>query len=369
MENIFGSNLRRSRQKKELTQEQVASALGVSYQAVSKWENGVANPDLSLIVPLAKLLEVSTDELLGVSDSAQEERKKQFIEQIRSISNWKAEGRKIQLEYAKAFVAEFPNDPDALFHYENCLGSYISYDASQEEKHELLLLQEQCCQKFLALPGTASHGKRAVTLSLINVLCALDRRAEAVKLAKAQIEDKEFQLDCLSKCLEGDEKTVMLLKNASEKAHAFLRALYKLEMDEAYQTAEDFLNLLDPIPNDGYYENLITLHEMKARRYVKLKAYDKVMEEYAVCADLAVKMEKYIQAHPEEEPWYSNPTFQKCTSGKELYQEVNPHDMIRVFLTAPDKKAMFEREDHKELVKIVTARANAFDPFNKSSKK
>ena len=162
---------------------------------------------------------------------------------------------------------------------------------------------------------------------------------------------------------------MMLLKNASEKAHAFLRALYKLEMDEAYQTAEDFLNLLDPIPNDGYYENLITLHEMKARRYVKLKAYDKVMEEYAVCADLAVKMEKYIQAHPEEEPWYSNPTFQKCTSGKELYQEVNPHDMIRVFLTAPDKKAMFEREDHKELVKIVTARANAFDPFSKSSKK
>ena len=80
-----------------------------------------------------------------------------------------------------------------------------------------MLLREQCCQKFLALPGTRDHGQKSVILSLIDVLCALDRRAEAVELAKAQTEDKEFQLDCLSKCLEGDEKTVMLLKNASEK--------------------------------------------------------------------------------------------------------------------------------------------------------
>ena len=47
-----------------MSQEQVAEALGVSRQAVSKWENGTAEPSTSNLLALAKLYEVDVSELL-----------------------------------------------------------------------------------------------------------------------------------------------------------------------------------------------------------------------------------------------------------------------------------------------------------------
>ena len=84
MENTFATNLKKLRQKKGLTQEQVADALHITPQAVSKWENGVANPDLSLIVPLSKLLSVTTDALLQPDGCVNEARKQELTNELRS---------------------------------------------------------------------------------------------------------------------------------------------------------------------------------------------------------------------------------------------------------------------------------------------
>ncbi len=56
-------NIKRLRLQKNLTQEQLAAALGVSAQAISKWETSETYPDGTLLVPLAKELDVSLDEL------------------------------------------------------------------------------------------------------------------------------------------------------------------------------------------------------------------------------------------------------------------------------------------------------------------
>jgi transcriptional regulator with XRE-family HTH domain len=54
------------RKKANLTQEVLAEKCSVSAQAVSKWENGLSAPDISLLPTLAKLFNISCDELLGV---------------------------------------------------------------------------------------------------------------------------------------------------------------------------------------------------------------------------------------------------------------------------------------------------------------
>ena len=77
MEHI-GLKIKSLRKKKDLTQEKLAEYLGVSFQAVSKWETGVASPDLSMIIPLARLLGCSTDELFGLVDSAADPRKNEL---------------------------------------------------------------------------------------------------------------------------------------------------------------------------------------------------------------------------------------------------------------------------------------------------
>lgn len=56
------------RKNNNLTQSQLAELIGVSSQAISKWETGAGYPDLSVIVPLAIALGISTDELLEYKD-------------------------------------------------------------------------------------------------------------------------------------------------------------------------------------------------------------------------------------------------------------------------------------------------------------
>ena len=59
----IGNNIKQLRQRLNLTQEQVALKLGVSYQAVSKWENNANTPDISLLPEIADLFGVSIDSL------------------------------------------------------------------------------------------------------------------------------------------------------------------------------------------------------------------------------------------------------------------------------------------------------------------
>ena len=122
----IGRKIKELRKKKDMTQEKLAEYLHVSFQAVSKWETGAATPDLSLIVPLARLLNVTTDELFGISndvDVRQEELLKIWQE------TWNTGDTEKRYEIAKTAVSEYPGnfdylmwlaDAEALFAIHNC---------------------------------------------------------------------------------------------------------------------------------------------------------------------------------------------------------------------------------------------------------
>lgn len=61
----IGRNIKQLRQQKNLTQEQVAAKLGVTYQAVSKWENETNTPDIALLPDIAALFGVTIDALFA----------------------------------------------------------------------------------------------------------------------------------------------------------------------------------------------------------------------------------------------------------------------------------------------------------------
>lgn len=60
----LGETLKELRTEKNMTQEFVAESLGVSRQAVSKWENGSSEPSTSNLIAIAKLYEIPPEELL-----------------------------------------------------------------------------------------------------------------------------------------------------------------------------------------------------------------------------------------------------------------------------------------------------------------
>ena len=77
----MGAIIARKRKELGMTQEQLAGALGISYQAVSKWENELSSPDISTLPLLADLFEMSLDELFGRAPMQPEEKTQDEPEQ------------------------------------------------------------------------------------------------------------------------------------------------------------------------------------------------------------------------------------------------------------------------------------------------
>ncbi len=74
----IGDKIKSLRKQQDVTQEKLAAYLSISYQAVSKWENGTALPDVTLIPGIANFFGVSADELLGMKDTEETEELKEF---------------------------------------------------------------------------------------------------------------------------------------------------------------------------------------------------------------------------------------------------------------------------------------------------
>ena len=67
MINEFGEIFKTLRKEKHLTQEQIAEILGVSPQAVSRWENSATFPDITLLPQISGYFDTTVDELLGIT--------------------------------------------------------------------------------------------------------------------------------------------------------------------------------------------------------------------------------------------------------------------------------------------------------------
>ncbi len=80
---IFGNFLQELRQRKGLTQLQLGSLVGVSDKAVSKWENGSAKPQSSLLPRLGEVLDISVDDLLSCQDPSFERDDRKGITQMK----------------------------------------------------------------------------------------------------------------------------------------------------------------------------------------------------------------------------------------------------------------------------------------------
>lgn len=88
MSSTMGQIIKDLRKKNGFTQEELAERLGVTYQAVSKWENDTGMPDISQVVPLASIFGVSTDVLFGIADTTENEEAWKIVQHAGSIEKY-----------------------------------------------------------------------------------------------------------------------------------------------------------------------------------------------------------------------------------------------------------------------------------------
>lgn len=108
MNETIGNRIAKFRKVKGMTQEDLANKLGVSPQAVSKWENDASCPDISLLPQLCRLLDVTTDELLTGKNNEVKlvpvEQRKSMDELTLRIKVDSAQGDKVRVNLPMSLV-------------------------------------------------------------------------------------------------------------------------------------------------------------------------------------------------------------------------------------------------------------------------
>lgn len=135
------------------TQEEVADKLLVTPQAVSKWETGAGNPDISLLVPIAELFGITTDALLGNAKKTKEE----LSEEIKSINSaWsgnEGDSKNYGERYTKLYCL-LKSNPDSLELLRSLINlslkwlSECSEELSNGKKNEIVCNAEKIAEKL-----------------------------------------------------------------------------------------------------------------------------------------------------------------------------------------------------------------------------
>ncbi len=142
----IGQNIKKYRKEKGYTQRELADLIGVSVQAISKWETDTGVPDISQVVPLASVLDISTDALFDYEHHTKPEdfeelrkdyhRQEVFRDQRDSAKNYKM---------LNAYFSAHPQNSEAASLCLKCLVDMIVAGKAQDRGKSELIAE---CEKY-----------------------------------------------------------------------------------------------------------------------------------------------------------------------------------------------------------------------------
>ena len=212
----FKDKIKKLRKEKDMTQEQLAEYMGVSPQAVSRWETGATCPDIFALPSLAELFGISVDELLGVD----EKEKQKDIRNIISVAEEKLNEGIIDepiVELRNA-LNKYPNNEQLL-----CSLMYALYVACEDEElckaydGEIVSIAYRIEQH-----STDSDSRNTARSILFRHYCDTNRKAEALQIADGMARIETSLERNIYWALEGDDRIAYLKERMSDDLHYLL---------------------------------------------------------------------------------------------------------------------------------------------------
>lgn len=234
MNNRFSNNFRELRKYHELTQEQIAETLGVSSQAISKWECGTSYPDIEMLPIIANVFKVSTDYLLGVDITKQENEIADIIAESKKLCNNKQFSEAVTL--LRNALIQYPSNCEIMYWLAwNLRGTIKEHPEHEQEAINIY-------RKILNISKDSELLSR-VTRDLAYCYCTLDD----IQTARAYIDMlpsfevcREYSLGRIN-VLAGKE----LAKALQDNIHMYATAIKEcLE----YFTNENILTIAEMVP-------------------------------------------------------------------------------------------------------------------------
>ncbi len=235
----IGQKIKELRIKKQLTQEKLAEALFVSYQAVSKWENDTSTPDISLIGPLTRILHVTADELLGLNNFEHDARYKELTEAY--DHTYATEDLARRQEICETAVREYPGDMRFLCE----LAGVVSSRSFEYEEQDAYVAQQEKAIKLYdsVIRNCRDEVLRSEAIDRITQLLGWrGRLSEAKAYAEMLPERKGHTRESVwENCLAGEE----LIRYKQERIMGHLEGiLYDLSL---LPTGEKYTDLIESL--------------------------------------------------------------------------------------------------------------------------
>lgn len=291
----LGKNIRTLRCRDKKTQEAVADALGVTSQAVSRWESGGGYPDMAMIPSIANYFGVTIDELFGYRNE-REERIQLRIDEIQTM-RWKNNGVDVNLDetiaLARNALVEFPGNERIMV----CLASVLytagysrygewhltdpeGYDVYDTRRHrgyaewrEAITLYEK------AIPalenGTARRVAEGELIQLYVNMGMYEKSLALAENAPGIYSTKEYMHIC---ACDGKERVRAYGKAILSMVHASavlmvrdaLATKQNMTVSEKIESIRGAIHIFDVICTDGNYGEH---NRLIARMYTQLSLY------------------------------------------------------------------------------------------------
>ncbi len=307
MTTTIGSNICTLRRAMGITQSELAEKLGVSVQAVSKWETGASSPDVSLFPMLAQFFGVSIDRLFGFSLPANENEIQKLLDEAdASMDTYK------EISIFEAGLKRFPNSARLKVALAFSLSMVNRISEDENERKNAVDRAVRLCKEVLSYSGSVKERDSAVDM-LFRIYVDTEQLEKAEE-ALTQFSPEAYRTAELGKVrlasMKKDTKTMLQhAEHTLAETHWMLAHILEEVTVHLRATAEDceqalfyhklhrrVLELFDDGGDDFCATYKIFEAEAAANCCMCLGDKDGCLRELKRCADLAEKVDRVAKS-------------------------------------------------------------------------
>ena len=302
----IGRNIYTLRKEKKITQAQLAEKLGVSEQAISKWENNQCAPDVSLFPIIADYFGVSIDRLFGYHMNSYTEEVKAIVKLADdSMDTYK------EIEIIRDGLKKYPNSPELKIYLAFSLSMINRISKDENEKKEAVNKAVQLCTEVID-----SCGDNKQVDSALDMLTRI--YIETGNFVKAEEAISKISADRYHSRIVGMVNMLASKKCFVEQEQLVEESLWKLYwtmsrvfecMTHSYMTNKEYekaiafcdaheklLSIFDCGCSDFYATYKIFVCENKAKAYMKMGDKEKCLAELKRFFVLAKQVKSVAQS-------------------------------------------------------------------------
>lgn len=298
----LGENIKKLRQEKDLTQEQLADIFGVSPQAVSRWENGATYPDITLLPMIANYFEVTLDDLMGMEEIRDESAIEEiFKEYKRNFSKGYVDKN---IELLGAALKRYPKNEVLMFSYAASLASCAERDGCKLTDDEIRqnTLEAIKVDERLLEPCTDLSLRISTIKELSFYYSRIGEKGKAIKLADTLPNMWQTSTNMMHLLLTGEKQKKFLQETILSYVDAMWQAVCcmsdlgytneELTTEERIRMIEKMLRIFETVfEEDDYHfysERITDMHRYIAAMDMLIGKHDDALEHLEAAAKYAI---------------------------------------------------------------------------------